>query len=369
MKLRRIMSVLLATMMTILLPSCTVSRIGGESDTSSQAKKLDYTPFDYEDFSSYVTLGQYKGIEYVYGDLTVTETEINDLKEYYMYNGGFSELVAVSDRAVVENDNVTIEYVCYVDEEEYASSDETQFYVGYSDFLEGFDEELLNMNIGETKVFTLQFSDDYDESLAGKDAEFHVKLKNIEETVFDELTDEVAQTLMSDTQATVESFMEKVEQELFDEKYANAEYNMRVDVWTEVYNNAEVIETPEREYQSCYDDAMASYEYQMQEKYGMSLSEFCTQYAVEEAYYTNLAVANARQFVSEQLITYAIAKDEGITINSEETNQFAEDNFETNGYESAEEFLNVNEFYVICMTMQEKVIDFLVENAIKATEE
>lgn len=361
--MKKILAVILSAM--LLIPSCTVSRI---DETSSQREKLDYNIFDYEDFSPYVTLGQYKGIEYVYDDLTVTDEEINDLKEYYMYNGGFSELYDVTDRAVIENDYVFLEYVCNVDGEEYASADDTEIYVGYSDFLEGFDGELIGMNIGETKEFTLVFPDDYDESLAGKDAEFSVKLKNIKETVFDELTDEVAQTLMSDTEATAESFMESVKLELYNEKLAEAEYNMRVDIWTQVYQNAEVIETPEREYQSCYDDAMASYEYQMQAKYGLSLSEFCTQYGTEEAYYTNLATANARQFVSEQLITYSIAKAEGITVTEDEVNQYAATNCEYNGYETAEDFLNTNEFYVRAMTMQEKVIEFLVDNAVKVEE-
>lgn len=364
--MKKILAVILSVLsVSLIIPSCTVSKIDG---ASSGHEALNYSIFDYEDFSPYVTLGQYKGIEYVYGDLTVTDEEINDLKEYYMYNGGFSELYGVTDRAVIENDYVCLEYICYVDGEEYASADDTELYVGHSNFLEGFDKELIGMNIGETKEFTLVFPDSYDESLAGKDAKFSVKLKNIKETVFDELTDEVARTLMNDTSATAEDFMESVKTELYNEKLADAEHNMRVDIWTEVYNNAEVLKTPEREYQSCYDDAMASYEYQMSQKYGLSLSEFCLQYGTEEAYYTNLATANARQFVSEQLITYAIAKAEGITVAESEVKQYAETNCEYNGYETAEDFLNTNEFYVRAMTMQEKVIEFLVSNAVKVEE-
>lgn len=368
MTLRRISAGLLVLFAAAALPSCTISRIEDPSSTSSTAReKLDYALFDYEDLSQYVTLGQYKGVEYVYDDLTVTPDEITERQEYYMYNGGFSEYYPVSDRAAKLEDKVKLDYVCNVDGEEYRSAEDTEVSLGNSGFLEGFDDNVVGMTIGETKTFTLKFPDDYDETLAGKDAEFSVTLDLIEEIVFDELTDEVAQTLMDDTSATVQSFLDSLEKEIHDEKHAAAEFNKRSDVWAAAYKNATVTELPEREYQSCYDDAMASYEYQMYEKYQMTISEFCKEYAVEEAYYTNLATANARQFTSEELVAFAIARAEGITVTEDEVNEYTQANYEYNGYTSAEEFIGTNEFYIRCMTMQEKVVDFLVANAVEAS--
>ncbi len=342
--------------------SCTVSKI---ENTSSAPRVLDYTPFDYEDFSPYLTLGEYKGIEYVYGDLTVTDEEFLDRKEYYLYTKGFSELVNVTDRAVLENDYVDISYVCLVDGEEYRTSEKSEFYVGHSDFLKGFDEQIIGMAIGEAKEFKIPFPEDYDQSVAGKDAVFTVTLKSIQETVFDEVTDEVAQTVLSDQAATVDSFIKHINDEILNEKYEAAEYQMRVDIWTEVYKNAEVTELPEREYKTCYDDAMASYNYQVMSRYNISLEEFCKQYGEEFAYYENLATGNARQFTSEQLVTYAIAKLEGITLSEEEVNKYAETNFKASGYTSAKEFMEINEFYVRAMAMQEKVIEKLVTYSVK----
>lgn len=353
---------LLLTFLLLFTCSCTVTKI---ENTSSTPRVLDYNIFDYEDFSPYVKLGEYKGIEYVYGDLTVTDEEFLDRKEYYLYSKGFSELVNVTDRAVKENDYVDISYVCKVDGEEYRTSESSEFYVGHSDFLEGFDENIIGMMIGETKEFKVPFPDDYDQSVAGKDAVFTVSLKTVKETVFEEVTDEIAKTVLGDQTATAESFTKYINDEILNEKYEAAEYQMRVDIWTEVYKNAEIIELPEREYKTCFDDAMASYNYQVQSKYNVTLEEFCKQYGEEIAYYENLATGNARQFTSEQLVVFAIAKLEGITLSEDEVNEYAETNYKASGYSSAKEFMEINEFYVRAMAMQEKVIEKLITYSVK----
>jgi trigger factor len=88
------------------------------------------------------------------------------------------------------------------------------FVLGESGFVPSIDEHLLGATLDEERRFPVSYPEDFrDEELAGKSAEFAVKITALKERVLPELTDEFAQTLgLEDMTAVREKMREAIEQ-------------------------------------------------------------------------------------------------------------------------------------------------------------
>ena len=140
-----------------------------------------------------VTLGEYKGltVEAEQQKLTdeMIEARINqDLDKA-------SRTVDVEDRPVQEGDTVNLDYAGTVDGVAFAggTAQAQTLKIGSHQFIEGFEEQMIGMNIGEEKDLNVRFPDEYHaEELKGKDAVFHVKVNGIQVTEKPEPDDDFA---------------------------------------------------------------------------------------------------------------------------------------------------------------------------------
>ncbi len=141
-----------------------------------------------------VVLGDYKGITVektapeVVSDADV-EAELSKLRER---NARFVE---VTDRAVADGDEVTLDYCGKVDGEAFegGTAEKQKLTIGSHTFIEGFEEQLIGMNIGETKDINVKFPEEYHaENLAGKDAVFTCTIHEITVKQLPDLDDEFA---------------------------------------------------------------------------------------------------------------------------------------------------------------------------------
>jgi len=140
-----------------------------------------------------VTLGEYKG-------LTV-ETEIQKLTDE-MVDARIEEdrkkasrTIDVDDRPVQEGDTVNLDYAGTVDGVAFAggTAQGQTLTIGSHQFIPGFEEQMIGMQIGEEKDLNVKFPDEYHaEELKGKDAVFHVKVNGIQMTEVPELDDDFA---------------------------------------------------------------------------------------------------------------------------------------------------------------------------------
>jgi len=92
--------------------------------------------------------------------------------------------------------------------------------IGSNQFIPGFEEQMIGMKMGEEKMVTVTFPEDYhSKDLAGKEAEFKVTLHEIQEKAEATLDDELAKKLLGGTEdATVEKVFEKVKEQISSEK-------------------------------------------------------------------------------------------------------------------------------------------------------
>jgi trigger factor len=115
-----------------------------------------------------------------------------------------------------EGDRVTIDFEGKIDGEPFAGgkAEAFQFVIGEGQMLEQFDQAVRGMKVGESKTFPLQFPADYQgQDVAGKEADFLVTVKKIEQPHLPEVDDALAKSL-GIKEATVEGLRADVRKNL-----------------------------------------------------------------------------------------------------------------------------------------------------------
>lgn len=126
----------------------------------------------------------------------------------------FSERAA--EEGAAEGDRVSIDFEGKIDGEPFAGgkAEGFQFIIGEGQMLEQFDKAVRGMKTGESKTFPLQFPEDYHgKDVAGKEADFLVTMKKIEQQHLPEVNEEFAKSL-GISEGTVEALRADVKKNL-----------------------------------------------------------------------------------------------------------------------------------------------------------
>jgi len=101
------------------------------------------------------------------------------------------------DRAADDSDRVVINFIGRVDGEAFegGTADSVPVIIGSGAMIPGFEDNLKGLKAGDETSFKVSFPDDYQaEHLAGKEAEFEVKVSAVEESALPELDEEFARS-------------------------------------------------------------------------------------------------------------------------------------------------------------------------------
>ncbi|NUN04192.1 MAG: trigger factor [Bdellovibrio sp.] len=99
--------------------------------------------------------------------------------------------------------------------------------LGAKQFIDGFEEGIVGMKVGESKTISLKFPDPYHSvELAGKPVEFKTTLKEIKEKVLPELTDDFVKTMggpenVAALKKTIEEDLQKTEKQRIEDGFKN----------------------------------------------------------------------------------------------------------------------------------------------------
>ena len=118
-------------------------------------------------------------------NLNIKEEDINNtLNDIAKKHERFAPLT--KKRSSLDGDLVLFDYEGKIDNKKFengSGKDETVV-LGSNKYIPGYEEQMVGLNIGDEKEIKVKFPDDYREkSLAGKDASFHIKIKDIQERV------------------------------------------------------------------------------------------------------------------------------------------------------------------------------------------
>ncbi|MBA3865420.1 MAG: trigger factor [Solirubrobacterales bacterium] len=137
-------------------------------------------------------LGEYKGLEVGREEKEVDEeivdTEVDRIRE------GFARLEPV-ERAAAAGDSLLIDFEGFVDGSAFegGKAEDYLLALGSGQLIEGFEQQLAGAEPGAEVEVKVTFPDEYQaEHLAGEDAIFKVKVKEVREKILPELDDEFA---------------------------------------------------------------------------------------------------------------------------------------------------------------------------------
>ena len=310
-----------------------------EQETATYTRKSDY--------SEYVTLGQYKGIEVK--PISITEEDV-------------TERINNTFRDTVQNgDTVNIDYEGLLDGVAFEGGTDkgAKLTIGSNSFIEGFEEQLIGAKIGETKNLNLSFPDPYERNpdLAGKAVVFVVTVNGIEGIEGAELNEDFVK---NNTEfASVDEYKENVKKTLESEKETE---NLRT-VWQIVKENATINKYPEEEL-NFYINQMKNYYSQIASLYGVDFGAFLASMQMDENSFDQECQNYARDIVKEQMILTEIARLENIVVNDEEYRAEIEKNLKgtDNTEEDLLQYYGGEEGFRETITFN-KVFDFLLDNA------
>ena len=307
------------------------------------------------DASEYVTLGDYKGLTVEVSPVEVTDEQVMDKIA--------SETKQTLTEGTVESgDTVNIDYVGKMDGEEFdgGSAEGYDLEIGSCTFIDGFEDGIIGMQVGETKDLELKFPEDYhSEDLAGKDVVFTVTVNSISRVP--ELTDEVADSVVEGM--TAEAYQESVRQDLEDQAKETQKSEAQQKLIQAVYDNATISGYPEENLQYTIKRATDYYEW-LASMYGMTLDDYLTNYGMTQDEFQEKLQPVAEEALGEEMTLLAIAKEENIEVSDEEYQAGLEKYAEAQGADDPATLEETyGESYIRNSILQDKVLDFLYENA------
>ena len=272
--------------------------------------------------------------------------------------------VEVTDRAAQNGDTVNIDFVGTVDGVKFDGGEAEGFdlTLGSGQFIPGFEDQVVGMNIGETKDVNVTFPENYQaEALAGKPAVFAVKVNAIQGKELPELTDEfIKEATGSETIADYKAKAKERLQKQADNKANDATENSLLEA---IAANTEV-EIPQAMIEREIDGLVQKFEYQLMYQ-GLKLQDYLDFLKITKADFRKNYEEQAKKNVLNQLIISHLIATEKVEATEEEVDAKVADQAASVG-KTAEEYkknMDPRQFdYIRSDIVITKLFDFLKAN-------
>ena len=297
--------------------------------------------------------------EYAY---TVKEEEVTaELNRLLDRN---ARKVNVEDRPAQNGDIANIDFVGTVDGVKFDGGEAEGFdlTLGSGQFIPGFEDQVVGMNIGDVKDVNVTFPENYQaEALKGKAAVFAVTLNALQAKELPELTDEFVKDATGS--ATVEEYKEKVTARLQVQADRRANDATENSILEAIAANTEV-EIPQAMIEKEIDNLLQKFEYQLMYQ-GLKLQDYLDFIKTTMADFRKNYTEQATKNVTSQLIISQIIKNEKIEPTEEEINAKVAEQAASVGKETEEYKKNMDprQFdYIASDIVITKLFNFLKAN-------
>jgi trigger factor len=336
---------------------CLTILLGGWSSKDS-VKEFGY------DLSQYVTVHNYKGIKYKPESKKVTDEEIQTRILEDLNSIKIAE--QITDRPVKDGDMVNIDYEGYKDgiAIEGGSAQGYDLIIGSGTFIDGFEDQLIGAQIGETKSIQVTFPKNYAVTeLAGKETIFKVKINSISEMKVPELTDETVKKINKNYNS-VDEYKTEIKAELTKQKKEAAIDQDRSTIWKKVLKNAKIKKYPTKElkkHEKMYRDIYNDYAKQM----NIKLSDILQEFGMTQKEFDQTVKTYAKNSVADELVYEYISLNENIKITNKEYKKLIPEYVKKFNASSEKEMLRSYGKDVIREYMlRDKVIDYVIAKAV-----
>jgi len=304
-------------------------------------------------------LSDLKGLTVTQPEVEVTDEDID--RGIEELQGQRAQINDVAERGAQNGDIVSAELTVFMNGEQH--SDEPSrlrgFILGDSGFVPAIDEHVVGLKLDEEKRFAVTYADDFkDEDLAGKEAEFLVKVTALKERELPELTDEFAVTLgLKD----VSEIRERMRHAITEGRTREAIEAVRTDLVEAAVEGA-TFEVPSKTMHDRAHQRMHNAEAELEQR-GATLEEYLQNTGKTHDEFSDELHAEADKELKQELVLDEIARREEIKATDREiemhyrqmayyTGQPIEDLVKVLDYDTARGSV-----------LQRKAVDWLVENA------
>ena len=296
----------------------------------------------------YVKLCDYKNIE--------IDTSSSDFKESYenlvKKDAEEKGLAAKLTEGKVQNGDVAnIDYCGKKDGVAFegGTAEGYDLEIGSHSFIDGFEDGLIGVAIGDTVDLDLTFPEGYQsEELAGKAVVFTVKVNYVKRN---KTAEEIYADMGFESFAAYDSNL-KIR--------AADEYNLKY-----ITDNSEVTDYPKDDIDLVYKVQLASIKNTLKTQYNMELSEYL-QYSnmTEDAFKESFIQSSIKSTMKEQMVIYAIADKENIEIDKDELDKWSKEYLKKLGSTSSVESVKegYGDYYFEELFLKEKVLDLIAMN-------
>jgi trigger factor len=219
-----------------------------------------------------ITLKKYEGLDVEKEKSDVDDKKIDQVLENIRNSRASNEDVLIA-RPAQNGDIAVVDFEGFVNNQplENGTGKNHNLELGANQFIAGFEEGVVGMNIGENRTLSLKFPDPYHAAeLAGQPVQFKVTLVGLKKRVLPELNDEFIKSLggpanLDELKKTIREDMEKSEQKRIDDALKNNLLKKLVD--------ANPVEVPASLLKEQKQSLIADFQKRMTEQ-GMSQKDF-----------------------------------------------------------------------------------------------
>ena len=335
----------------LLLAGCSQ---GKKEDTAS-TESATVSGILIDKASSYVTLGEYKGLEVERATYEVTDYDVDAEID--------SRLSAVADYEEINGpaqfgDMIEMKLTITPDGSDPEDYEDYVMELGAEEFDLRFDEAIEGRSVGDHISISIPFDEEsWVDEWVGKDVAFDVTITSITRAQIPELTDEYAKSSLG--YSTADEYKAAIRKELEKEYRESADIDAMETLVTDAMDNCKFSGYPEDLYTYLSESRKSEYE-SFAEMMGMSIDEFYKEYMMTDEDVQNevLTEVNRRLFIS------AMCEKENLTLTQDEYNRRLTIIAQSYGYGSVEDLSSMVDAEDLLWEVYGQVVgEYLLDNA------
>ena len=308
-----------------------------------------------------VKLNKYEGLEVEKEKLEVDDKKITEVLENIRTSRASFEDVLIARPAQL-GDTAVVDFEGFMNDKplENGAGKNHNLELGANQFIAGFEEGIIGMNIGENRTLSLKFPQPYHAAeLAGQPVQFKVTLVGLKKKVLPELNDEFVKTLggpasLEELKKTISEDMSKGEEKRIQDAFKNRLLKKLVD--------QNPVEVPASLLKEQKESLIADFKKRMSEQ-GMSEADFLDYTQKWEKDFEK----TASEMIQSSFLIDEIARKHELVANREDVDQKLAEYAKQNGIEESK----LREFYskpesasrLAYMITEEKVVAKLISTA------
>ncbi len=255
----------------------------------------------------------YKGFEIEKKSTEVTDELVDEeIKKVLDRN---SRLVEVEGRAAKDGDTAVIDFEGFVDGVPFegGKAEKYSLALGSGNFIPGFEEQVVGHEVGEEFSINVNFPEDYQaENLAGKEAEFKIKLHELKEKELPELDDDFVKDVSE--KETVDEYKAELRTQIEARLKDEAQKDIDDQIATKLIDLAQG-DIPEAMYENQVNDMMRDFEMRLrQQGMNIDMKTYMQYMGMEESTVREMYREEAEKKVKLRLALQSIAAKENIEV-------------------------------------------------------